>query len=141
VTVFIQKATTYDWPVIKKIRRQVFGTELNISENEIFDSKDRLADQFLIKFNGIIIGTFRLRYESKVSKIERMAILKEYRHHGYGLASLTKIKQYCKERKSEGIVLDSIYGAKSFYEKFGFIRSGQIFSRVGIPHIRMYLNL
>lgn len=141
MTISIEKATSSDWPTIKQIRKEIFGSEFNISENEIFDSNDELATQFLIKLDDAVIGTLRLRCACKVSKIERMGILKEYRGQGYGFKSLEKITQYCRERKTEKIILDSIYDVKSFYEKYGFVESGQIFTRVGIPHIEMYLDL
>lgn len=141
MTINIEEATRSDWPTIKQIRKKVFGSELNISEKEIFDSNDTLAAQFLIKLNDNVIGTLRLRQVGKVSKIERMAILKEYRMQGYGLKSLEEIIQYCRERKIGKIILDSMYDVKSFYKKCGFVESGQIFTRVGIPHIEMYLDL
>ena len=39
------------------------------------------------------------------------------------------------------IFLDSIYDVKSFYIKCGFGEIGTVFERVGLPHIRMELEL
>jgi len=37
--------------------------------------------------------------------------------------------------------LDSIYAIRDFYTKSGFIQIGNVYSKVGIPHVKMSINL
>jgi len=137
----LKPATPNDWKVIRNIRKIVFGNELHISENEIFDNNDDRLEQFLIVLDDLPIGSLRINHNENFSKIERMAILKEYRNCGYGTTILDQIHEYCISKNIQKIVLDSIYDVRGFYAKCGYLESGFIFNRVGIPHIKMYLDL
>ncbi len=125
---------------MREIRKKIFE-ELGIDKDSIFDSDDKSSDQILIMLGDIPIGTARLQYDEKFARLERMGILKEYRKNGYGKLALEKIILYCKSRKMKRITLHSIYDVKGFYQKFGFQETGSMFSRVGIPHVTMYLDL
>lgn len=136
----IEKVPYSEFKKIKPIRKQVF-VELGIGEEHIFDSDDLLCDQILIRLDDVPIGSARIRYEETTARIERMGILKEYRNKGYGKISLENIIQYCKARNVNKIILDSIYAVRLFYGKCGFVEQGIVFSKVGIPHMTMYLDL
>jgi Putative hemolysin len=68
-----------DFFIIENIRNKVFADELNIAQSELFDDLDSLCDHFLI-FDGVnIVGSVRIIVLDDKVKLERMAILKEYR--------------------------------------------------------------
>ena len=63
-----------------EIRDLVFCKEQKVSKTIEFDGLDEFCDQYLAKINELPIGTARIREENKgIFKIERMAVLKEYR--------------------------------------------------------------
>ena len=129
-----------DFLHIRHIRKSVFNTELGISESELFDKHDETCDHFLI-FNGKkIVGSVRIRSMNTSIKLERMAILKEFRTKNYGKNCILQIKEYYSAKNISQIILDSIYSVRGFYKKCGFIEEGEIFQRVGIDHIRMSLT-
>ena len=59
----------------------------------------------------------------------------------FGLRTIGEIKRYCMEKNESKILLDSIYDVRGFYRKCGFGEIGTVFERVGLPHIRMELEL
>jgi len=124
---------------IENIRKFVFNAELDIPESELFDEFDKKCDHFLIFDGKKIVGSLRILHFDKKIKLERMAILKEFRGQGYGNASILQIKEYYSALDFSQIFLDSIYSVREFYRKCGFIEEGEIFQRVGIDHIRMLL--
>ncbi len=127
-----------DFSFIQEIRKTVFKDELQISESELFDDFDNSCDHFLI-FNGKnVVGAVRIIVMSEKIKLERMAILKEYRSKNYGKLCILQIKEYYSALNFSQIILDSIYSVKSFYKKCGFVEEGEKFQRVGIDHIRMF---
>lgn len=132
---------TDDFEKIREIRNSVFRDELDLPENDIFDADDDLLDQFVMLDGQKIVGTFRLRSVNDSYKIERMGILSEYRSKGFGKAALIEIKSLSKKSGKRQIVLDSIYDVKRFYEKSGFVSVGNVYCKVGIPHIKMICNL
>ena len=39
------------------------------------------------------------------------------------------------------IILDSIYSVSQFYTNSGFTQIGDVYSKVGIPHVKMIIDL
>tara|TARA_B100001123_G_C14987675_1_gene898245 strand:+ start:23 stop:457 length:435 start_codon:yes stop_codon:yes gene_type:complete len=126
-----------DFEIIRNIRKTIFTNELGISQSELFDNYDERCDHFLIFDGQNVIGSVRIIILDEKIKLERMAILKEYRTKQYGKNCISQIKEYYSALGFSQIILDSIYSVKEFYEKCGFIEEGEIFQRVGINHIRM----
>ena len=129
-----------DFSLIHNIRKTVFSDELQISESELFDNFDHSCDHFLIFDGTNIVGSVRIIVMDDKIKLERMAILNEYRTKNYGKLCISQIKEYYSALGFSQIVLDSIYSVKTFYKKCGFLEEGKIFQRVGIDHIRMSLT-
>ena len=126
---------------IKEIRKVVFTDELNIPESHLFDEYDKTCDQFLIKNDEITVGALRLRKENNAVKLERMAILSEFRKMSFGIKAINEVKKYCITKSESKIFLDSIYDIRDFYKKCGFTEIGSVFERVGLPHIRMEMSI
>ena len=126
---------------IKEIRKVVFTDELNIPESYLFDEYDKTCDQFLIKNDEITVGALRLRKENNAIKLERMAILSKFRKMSFGIKAINEVKNHCITKSESKIFLDSIYNIRDFYKKCGFGEIGTVFKRVGLPHIRMELEL
>ena len=139
MSILIRK--TQDLDKVKDIRINIFNKELGISLNDIFDNDDLKLEQFFITNNEKTIGTFRLREQNNSYKIERMGILSEYRSQGFGRAALEEIKTYSKKMGKSKIILDSIYDARNFYANSGFIPIGDVYSKVGIPHVKMHVSI
>ncbi len=129
-----------DFSLIRHIRKTVFSDELQISESELFDEFDDSCDHFLIFDGTNIVGSVRIIVLNDKIKLERMAILEEYRKKNYGKISISQIKEYYSALGFSQIILDSIYSVKNFYKKCGFLEEGKIFQRVGIDHIQMSLT-
>ena len=135
----IQK--TNDFTKVQYTRIKIFHKELGLSKNDIFDNDDKVLEQFLIMNDDVLVGTFRLREIDNSYKIERMGILSKYRSKGFGKFALEAIKSYAKKAKKSTIVLDSIYDVRNFYAKSGFVQTGDSYYKVGIPHVKMCLEI
>lgn len=135
----IQK--TDDFTQVRNIRIKIFNEELGLSISDIFDEDDIELEQFLIICDGHPIGTFRLRNMGSSHKIERMGILSKYRSRGFGKLSLDEIKLHSKKANKSKIILDAIYDVRNFYARSGFVQFGDIYCKVGIPHVNMYFDM
>jgi len=130
-----------DFLKIKKIRKTVFTDELGISESKLFDEYDESCDHFIIFDGKNIVGSIRFVSLGKTIKLERMAILQQYRTKNYGKDCILQLKEFYHALGYTQIFLDSIYSVRNFYKKCGFLEKGEIFQRVGIDHIKMSLDL
>ena len=132
---------TKNFAKVRSVRIKIFNKELGLANSDIFDDDDKKLEQFLIISDEKIVGTFRLRETSDSYKIERMGILSEYRSKGFGKLTLEEIKAYSKKTDKLKIILDSIYDVRNFYAKSGFVQIGEVYSKVEIPHVKMYFEL
>ena len=122
------------------IRQVVFGEEQNVSyhEDEIYEEQLQ-SKTYLVYLKDKVIGTIRYReIAERTFKIERFAILKEYRNKGYG----KQVIQYFSDLIAYSynpclVTLNAQEQTIEFYEKFGFVKEGDIFLEAGIKHLKM----
>ena len=121
------------------IRRKVFCIEQNVSEEIEMDEFDDIATHILAYIGGKAIGTARWRFSEEGAKMERFAVLKEYRGKGVG----EELVKYTldKLRDNNFIYLNAQESVIKFYEKFGFEVVGDRFYEADIPHTKMILKL
>ena len=126
-----------------KIRKKVFCEEQNISIDIEFDNLDHLCEHFLIYKENKAIATARVRKKSDlIFKIERVAVLLEYRKLKVGTLLINEIiKYYLKINKKNSIILHSQVAVEDFYKSLNFTSYGDRFLEDGILHIAMsHLN-
>ena len=126
-----------------KIRKKVFCEEQNISIDIEFDNLDHLCEHFLIYNENKAIATARVRKKSDlIFKIERVAVLLEYRKLKVGTLLINEIiKYYLKINKKNSIMLHSQVAVEDFYKSLNFTSYGDRFLEDGILHIAMrHLN-
>jgi predicted GNAT family N-acyltransferase len=128
---------------LEQIRRIVFREEQNIAEELEFDGLDETSEHLLAYVHQETIGTLRIReVDPKMVKIERLAVLSQFRNQGigrqlmeYAIALITEKNQY------EQIVIHAQYHLKKFYLTFGFQPVGETFEEAEILHIKMIKSL
>ncbi|MCS7017779.1 MAG: GNAT family N-acetyltransferase [Cytophagales bacterium] len=124
------------------IRRKVFVVEQQVPENEEYDEFEATSRHFLALANGIPCGTARWRFTEKGIKMERFAVLPEFRGKQIGTALvaavLNDINQH-PESKGKVRYLHAQVGAMPLYAKFGFQQEGEMFSECDIWHYKMSL--
>lgn len=123
-----------------EIRRTVFIEEQKVPETEEIDDHDHLgdpvADHFLFLKNDLPVGTIRcLKKGGDVLKVGRVAVLKEARGGGIGKEMMDLVEETYPEILT--FALDAQEHAIPFYEKCGYVASGEIFLDAGIRHRHM----
>ena len=127
--------TSAEKEAVLDIRRTVFIQEQKIPEPIEIDENEEKATYVLATIDKRPVGTFRWRKTLKGIKLERLAVLQEYRKHGIG-GKLTQfvIDQISDEDK---IYLNAQENVIHFYSRRGFHPVGSIFKEAGIPHQEM----
>ena len=121
------------------IRTKVFCEEQKISKEIEFDNLDHLCGHFLIFDNKKAIATARVRKkEENIFKIERVAVLIEFRNLKVGSTLIKNIiQQFINLNDEISIILYSQVTVKNFYKSLNFISYGDEFFEDDIPHIAM----
>lgn len=125
-----------------KIRQRVFVDEQHVPLEHELDEFEELATHVIgYDDEGKPVGCGRFRaYEDK-AKIERVAILKEYRNQGIGYHLMQAIEAIAKEENFTLVTLNAQVQAQPFYEKLGYSTEGTTFLEENIEHIKMSKNL
>jgi predicted GNAT family N-acyltransferase len=87
--------------------------------------------------NDIPAGTARWRRTADGIKLERFAVLAEFRKKGVASALLETILDDVLLEHPSKIYLHSQIQAVPLYEKYGFEKQGDIFTEAGIEHYKM----
>ncbi len=121
------------------IRQKVFVEEQNVDAILEYDGKDDEATHYLLYYNGKPVGTARWRFTPHGIKLERFALLPEFRNKGIGSAFL---KQVMADVLITGqvIYLHAQEKAVTYYEREGFKIEGEAFYEAGIRHFKMLLK-
>lgn len=120
------------------IRRTVFVGEQNCPPELEWDREDE-STHFLATVDGIPAGACRWRKTENGYKLERFAVLREYR--GQGLAQ-EMVRTVLGDLPADAgyIYLNAQIDARSLYSKFGFEQVGPQFEEAGIQHYKMELR-
>src|SRR5438874_9904265 len=102
-----------------EIRRQVFVDEQHVSREEEYDDHENESTHYLVYTNDIPVGTARWRKTPLGIKLERFAVLKEFRNSGAGTFILEKVLDDVASG-GEQIYLHAQITAVNFYLKAGF---------------------
>ncbi len=124
------------------VRREVFVDEQGIAEEEEYDGLDETAVHYVVTDGDRVIATARVRFPSATAaKVERMAVLKQYRRQGVGTRILTFILDDLRIRRLQLVVLHAQADVREFYRSCGFEETGEPFQEAGIEHVEMRLYL
>ena len=132
--------TPMDMMNVLNIRNIVFVVEQNCPYDiEVVPEEENEAKHFLIYFKEIPVGTIRYRMMGdRTFKLERFAVLKEYRGKGYGKeAFLYLVKRIEEEYNPCTIYFNAQYQLLDYYKAMGFIPEGETFYEANIKHIKM----
>lgn len=119
------------------VRKIVFVDEQHVPIEEEIDQYETEANHFILYDQTIPIGAGRLRTFPNYGKVERICVLKEYRHCGAGSIIMDVIEQYASDHHIKKLILNAQTHAISFYEKLGYTVISDEFLDAGIPHRTM----
>ena len=117
------------------IRYEVFVLGQNCPA-DLERANEEESIHFLAKVDGIPAGACRWRKTENGYKLERFAVLADFRGIGVG-QQMVKTVLDDLPKDAEHIYLNSQLDAVSLYEKFGFVKEGPEFTEAGIRHYKM----
>jgi predicted GNAT family N-acyltransferase len=129
----------HDREPLQHVRRRVFIEEQGVPEDDEWDAADPIAWHVLaIDGKRDAVGTGRLE---PCGKIGRVAVLDRFRGRGVGQAIMRCLVNHATDSGFEAVYLHAQTAATDFYRRLGFRAEGPVFDEVGIPHVRMRLEI
>ena len=138
---FKKVKTKNEMEISFRIRNLVFCEEQKISKEIEFDNLDHLCEHFLVYKEETPIATGRVRLkDNNLYKIERVAVLSNYRRSKVGSLLMKEIIKIYSSLKDTKIILHSQLAVQKFYKNLNFKPYGEQFLEDSIPHIAMVFN-
>jgi predicted GNAT family N-acyltransferase len=122
--------------VVFSIRQRVFVDEQKVSREEEYDEHEDESVHYLLMVDKQPAGTARWRFTDKGIKLERFAVLPEFRNSGAG-SSLVKTVLADVIPHQKLIYLHAQVAAMNLYKRAGFLPEGELFYEANIPHYKM----
>jgi predicted GNAT family N-acyltransferase len=129
-----------DLELAHKIRYEVFVEGQNVPPEEEIDQYENGCIHFLAWMNNIPCGAARWRKTESGIKLERFAVLEPFRGKGVGSALVKAVlRDIQSDRGNKGklLYLHAQISAMPLYEKFGFVKHGDLFLECDIEHYSM----
>ena len=117
------------------IREQVFIDEQQV-ERKLEVENEAAAHYYLLLLDELPIATGRWRKTSRGIKLERFAVLAQYRNKNYGSILLQHILQQLESRPEE-LYLHAQLKAIPYYQRQGFRTQGDMITAANIRHYLM----
>lgn len=117
------------------IRHEVFVTGQHVDPSLEYEHEDE-AHHYLLLLDDKPVSTARWRKTENGIKLERFATLADHRNQGYGAELLKEVLQDVIP-SGKIIYLNAQLSAVRFYERYGFVKEGEIFSEADIDHYLM----
>ena len=132
--------TAMDMMHVLDIRNRVFVIGQNCPYDiEVVPEEEKEAKHFLIYKKDTPVGTIRYRQTGdREFKLERFAVLEEYRNKGYGKeAFLYLVNKLEEDYNPCTIWFNAQYQLLDYYKNLGFVEVGDTFYEANIKHIKM----
>ena len=120
------------------IRQRVFVQEQEVDPAEEYDEFETSSKHYLAWDDNRPVGTARWRKTEHGVKLERFAVLKEYRSKGAGSALLKRVVADVRKDFDSKVYLHAQWHIIPFYEKHGFETEGPEFEEANIRHKKMF---
>jgi predicted GNAT family N-acyltransferase len=137
VTISFSSNDTSNLKEALAIRTAVFVQEQGVDPTLEYDEHDTESHHYLCKHDGKAIGTGRWRETAEGIKLERFAVLANYRNQGIGALILKKMLEEILPLKKT-VYLNAQLTAVAFYQKHGFVVQGEVFYEANIGHLKMF---
>mgnify|MGYP006169660443 CR=1 FL=1 len=135
-TLLVQKALTKEeLDKVFAIRKIVFVDEQGCPPELEYENED-VSHHFLALSDHQPCGACRWRKTDAGYKLERFAVLKEFRGCGVGRALVATVLDDLPA-DANYIYLNAQLDAMGLYAKFGFVAEGEQFEEAGIQHFKM----
>ncbi len=121
---------------VRAIRKEVFVEEQGVDISQEYDEFEDKAFHYLLRYNSKNIGAARRRFTNFGVKLERFAIVKNYRGQGMGKFLVEEVLKDL-DANSVNIYLHAQVQVVNFYANLNFKKEGPLFEEAGIHHYKM----
>lgn len=139
----VRVAGSDDLPAVFALRHEVFVVGQQVPAELERDEHDAGCEHVVALDDGVVVGTGRLLSPAQLGRgdgvgvVGRLAVAQDVRGSRAGAALLAALEQRAHERGFGGVELHAQVHAVGFYERAGYVATGEPYDEAGIAHITM----
>lgn len=122
-----------------QIRHEVMYPDLPFDKIKLDNEQD--GTHFGLSVNDHLTSVVSLFGVGHTYQFRKFATKITAQRGGHGSSLLRHLISYTKNRGGEQLWCNARVSAAGFYERFGFSKSGEVFTKDGIDFVKMELNL
>ena len=127
-----------DYDMILKMRDEVMRQPIGLTLSEQDVADDSTAEHVWLRVNGEIKATAKLVAEDENTiRLRMVAVSQQSQGMGLGRLIVEFCENYVAARGHSRIIFDARLNVEGFYSKLGYEVSGDVYEKVGIPHVFM----
>jgi len=122
-----------------ELRNQVLRVPigLRLDDEDLDQEQQQLHFGLFDQCGDLVACVIAAPLSATAAKIRQMAVHRVHQGHGHGRRMLHDVEAYLAQRGFVYFVLHARMTAVGFYTKQGYVKLGQAFMEVGLPHISM----
>ena len=125
-----------DFASIRLVRQEVFIDEQRVPSDLEWDDRDALCRHVLALDGDTPIGTGRLDLDYD-GKVGRLAVRASHRRSGAGTLLMERLHELARSAGLPLVWCHAQVIAAPFYERLGYVATGEHFLEADIEHVRM----
>ncbi len=125
------------------VREAVYIVEQKIDREDEFDQYEPVSRHFLALEGDKAVGAARWRFTDEGVKLERFAVLSDFRNRGIATQLVDAVIQDIKRHpkfNGQKLYLNAQFDVQPLYAQFGFEPVGDIFLECDIKHQKMEMT-
>ena len=126
---------------VLRLREDVFVKGQGVTLQEEHCDDESTFVHFGLYCDDTLVACCRMKHSGNVATIGRVAVSKEYRNRGFGLAVMDEAHKYAFESGCVSAEISSQLHAVEFYKKMGYEEYGDQYLDARILHVSMKKQL
>lgn len=122
-----------------KLRQQELYPDLPIEAIKL--AEDDLGTHLGLFYQNKLATVVSLFEKDSQLQFRKLATDKKYQRLGLGSKMINYVLAYAEEKKLQNVWCNARLSALGFYDKLGFTRKGEIFTKGGIEYVIMEIKI
>ena len=127
-----------DYRKLRGLRFAELRKPLGLDWTEAEGKADQLDRHFGLYLNGELVGTVVISaLKSGLSKLRQIAVAHSHQGRGLGRILMAGIESLLAMEGAKGFELHARLEVAGFYDALDYVREGDLFEEIGLPHVKM----
>lgn len=126
-----------------ELRHQVLRVPLGLSlhDEDLSGEKDQSHFGLFDSAGALVACVIAVRVSPSKARIRQMAVQAGEQGRGHGRRIMGEVERLLEAEGIHEFFMHARMSAHGFYARLGYVSAGDVFSEVGIPHVRMEKTL